>query len=102
MLQLFKHELDRRLVEIKMPAPVAQSLKAQSTKLAAIALPEDQDPATRQLILRAIDESFVSGFRVIMAIGAALAAASAGTALTLIGATPIALKSGDQKQAETK
>jgi EmrB/QacA subfamily drug resistance transporter len=97
MLQLFKHELDRRLVEVKMPAPLAQSLKAQSTKLAAITLPEEQDPETRQLIRRAVDESFVSGFRVIMAIGAALAAASAGTALTLIGATPVALKSGNQK-----
>src|SRR3984893_9226164 len=97
MLQLFKHELDRRLVEVKMPAPLAQSLKAQSTKLAAITLPEEQDPETRQLIRRAVDESFVSGFRVIMAIGAALAVAGAGTALTLIGATPIALKSGNQK-----
>jgi DNA-binding LacI/PurR family transcriptional regulator len=73
---------------LKLPAAVSQSLQAQRTKLAAAALPENQDPATRQLIRRAVDESFVSGFRAIMAIGAALAIASAGTALTLIGTTP--------------
>jgi hypothetical protein len=41
----------------------------------------------QQLIRRAIDESFVCGFRWIMAIGAALAAASAVTALFSIGTT---------------
>jgi MFS family permease len=97
MLHVFNDRLDRRLAGEKLPASALRSLQAQRTKLAAIALPEDQSPATRQLIRRAVDESFVSGFRVIMAIGAGLAAASAGTALTLIGATPIALKSGNQK-----
>jgi len=63
-------------------------LEAQRTRLAAIAVPEDQDPARQQLIRRAIDESFVSGFRTIMAIGAALAVASAITASTLIATTP--------------
>jgi hypothetical protein len=58
----------------------------QRTKLAGIAIPEDQDSPTQQLIRRAIDESFVSGFRVVMAIGAALAVASASTALIFIGA----------------
>jgi hypothetical protein len=63
-------------------------LQTQRTKLAAIAIPEDQDPATQQLIRRAIDQSFVSGFRVVMVIGAALAIASAGTAWVFIGTTP--------------
>jgi EmrB/QacA subfamily drug resistance transporter len=87
MLHVFNDRLDRRLKESDLPVSVSQSLQAQRTKLAAITLPEDQDPATRQLIRRAIDESFVSGFRTIMAIGAALALASAITALTLIGST---------------
>jgi len=88
MLHVFNDGLDRRVAGWKLPAAVSQSLQAQRTKLAAAALPENQDPATRQLIRRAVDESFVSGFRAIMAIGAALAVASAGTALTLIGTTP--------------
>jgi EmrB/QacA subfamily drug resistance transporter len=87
MLQVFKSELDRRLNVANLSPLVAQSLHAQSTKLAAITVPEDQDPAARQLIRRAIEESFVSGFRAIMAIGAILAAASAVTALTLNGTT---------------
>src|SRR5216683_4930632 len=88
MLHVFSGALDQRLAEYKLPSSVSRSLQAQRTKLAAIAVPEDQDPATQQLIRRAIDESFVSGFRSIMAIGAVLAVASAVTALTLIGTRP--------------
>jgi hypothetical protein len=88
MLHVFNHALDRRLAERNLPSSVTQSLHMERTKLAAIAVPEDQDPAIQQLIRRAIDESFVSGFRVVMVIGAALALASAATALTLITKTP--------------
>ena len=85
MLQVFSHALDRRLAEWKVPGSVSRSLQVERTKLADMALPDNQDPATRQLIRRAINESFVSGFRVVMIIGTALALASAGTALTLTG-----------------
>jgi EmrB/QacA subfamily drug resistance transporter len=88
MLHIFKSGLDQRLSNWKLPESASRSLQAQSIKLAAIAVPGDQDPATRQVIRRAIDESFVSGFRIVMAIGAALAIASAGTALALIAKTP--------------
>jgi hypothetical protein len=87
MLHVFNHALDKRLAQSNLPASVTRSLQIQRTKLAAIAIPEDQDPATQQLIRRAIDESFVSGFRVVMTMGAVLAAASAATALTFIGST---------------
>jgi EmrB/QacA subfamily drug resistance transporter len=85
MLDVFKSQLDRHLQESKFPPAISESLRAQSTKLAAIALPQNQDAATQQSIRRAIDDSFVSGFRVVMLIGAILAAASALTALALIG-----------------
>ena len=85
MLQVFNHVLDRRLAEWNVPASVSRSLQVERTKLADIALPDDQDPAMRQLIRRAVEESFVSGFRVVMIIGTALSLAGAGTALTLIG-----------------
>jgi hypothetical protein len=39
----------------------------------------------QRVIRRAVDESFISGFRAVMLIGMALALASAGTALTLTG-----------------
>jgi EmrB/QacA subfamily drug resistance transporter len=88
MLHVFKSGLDQRLSNWKLPEPASRALQTQSTKLAAIAVPGDHDPATQQMIRRAIDESFVSGFRIVMAIGAALAIASAITALTLIAKTP--------------
>jgi EmrB/QacA subfamily drug resistance transporter len=88
MLHVFKANLDRKLMTANLPASAAQFVQTQSTKLAAIAVPENLDSGTQQLIRRAIDESFVSGFRWVMAIGAALAAASAVTALVWIGATP--------------
>jgi EmrB/QacA subfamily drug resistance transporter len=84
MLHLFRSDLDRHLHDVKIAPPMSQSLRAQSTKLAAIEIPRDQDPSTQQFIRRAIDESFVSGFRAVMLIGATLAAASAVVALIFI------------------
>jgi hypothetical protein len=90
MLHVFKTGLDRRLSSANLPPSVAQSLQSQSIKLAAIDIPENVNPGTQQLIRRTIDESFVSGFRWVMVIGAALAAASAVTALFWIGGTTTA------------
>jgi EmrB/QacA subfamily drug resistance transporter len=84
MLHVFDSGVDRRVAEWKLPASASQSLQAQRAKLAAVILPNDQALATRQLIQHVVDESFVSGFRAIMAVGAVLAAASALTAWTLI------------------
>ena len=90
MLHVFKTGLDQRLSSANLPASVAQSLQAQSIKLAAIDVPQNLNAETRQVIRRAIDESFVSGFRWVMVIGAGLAAASAVTALFWIGGTTTA------------
>ena len=77
MLHVFETNLDRKLISTNLPASVAQSLQAQSIKLAAIDIPENLNPGTQLLIRRAIDESFVSGFRCVTIIAATLAAASA-------------------------
>ena len=90
MLHVFKTGLDHRLSSANLPASVAQSLQTQSIKLAAIDIPQNLNAETRQVIRRAIDESFVSGFCWVMAIGAALAAASAFTTLFWIGGTTTA------------
>ena len=88
MLRVFGTSLGHRLSTTNLPASVAQSLQTQSIKLAAIDIPGNVNPETHQLIRRAIDESFVFGFRWVMVIGAALAAASVVTALFWIGGTP--------------
>jgi MFS family permease len=90
MIHVFKANLDHRLSTTNLPASVAQSLQTQSIKLAAIDIPENVNSETHQLIRRAIDESFVFGFRWVMVIGATLAAASAVTALFWIGGTTTA------------
>jgi EmrB/QacA subfamily drug resistance transporter len=90
MLHVFKTNLDRTLSSANLPASVVQPLQTQSIKLAAIDIPESVNHVTQQLIRRAVDESFVSGFRWVTAIAAALAAASAVTTLFWIGGTPTA------------
>jgi len=84
MLHVFNDRLDQRLADIKLPASVSQSLQSERGKLADMVVPKDQDPATQQMIRRAIDEAFLSGFRAVMALGAALAVGSAVTALMLV------------------
>src|SRR5262245_23071021 len=87
-LQVFKTSLDRRLTSVNLPASAAQSLQSQTIRLAAIDIPQNLNAETRQVIRRAVDESFVSGFRWVTVIGAASAAASAVTALFWIGGVP--------------
>ena len=57
-------------------------------KLAAIEIPQTVDSRLREEIRRAIDESFVAGFRVVMFVAAGLALLSAVTAKLLIEDKP--------------
>src|SRR5437870_844449 len=86
MLDVFRSGLDRHLNGSKFPPAIIDSVRAQSTKLAAIRLPADPDSATQERIYGAINNSFISGFRAIMLIGATLATAGAVTALIVIAA----------------
>ena len=86
MLEVFGSALDRHLKEAKFPRAIIDSVRAQSTKLAAMEFPPNADSAMRQRIHAAIDNSFVSGFRSVMLIGAVLATASAVTSLIFIAA----------------
>jgi hypothetical protein len=88
MIHVFQTDLNWRLRTANLPASVVQSLRTQSIKLAAIDMPENLNAETQQVIRRAIDKSFVSGFRWVMVIGAVLAATSAVTTLFWIGTAP--------------
>jgi MFS family permease len=90
MLRVFSHALDKRSTTWNLPASASQSLHAQQTRLAAIVIPAELGPASKELVHRAIGEAFVSAFRVVSVIGACLAAASALTALALIRKTSTA------------
>lgn len=79
MLQTFTLSLTSTLPEESRAA-----LANQSDRLAAIDLPNDWPPAQRAAAKAAIDRAFVRGFRLTMAIAAALALASSASALLLI------------------
>lgn len=89
MLHVFKTHLAHRLSSANIAAWVTQSVKAQSTRLAAIEIPQDADVKTQESIRNAIDESFVSGFRCLMLIATALGLASALIALFWIGGSSV-------------
>lgn len=84
MLQTFNSELDRRLTALPVTSEVKEALASQRNRLAAAELPENLDPAQSQTLKQAIDESFVSGFRRVMAVAAVLALLSAVSAALLI------------------
>ena len=88
MLSMFKSQLDQHLATSDLPKTVVESMHTQTNKLAAIKVPSDQTEETQRQLRSAVDESFVSGFRAVMMTGAALAAASALTAVFLIKTRP--------------
>jgi EmrB/QacA subfamily drug resistance transporter len=84
MLHTFNSQLDRRLTALGIPPEVKQALVSERTRLAAAELPESLAAAQGQSLRRAIDESFVAGFRRVMAVAAVLALLSAVSAAVLI------------------
>jgi hypothetical protein len=73
----FNRSLNRRLDALQLPAPAWEQIETQRPKLAAIGT---DDVHARQ----AIRESFVTGYRNVLWIAAALAVASALSAAALI------------------
>lgn len=84
MLHVFTNALERHIASSDLSPVAAQSLRSQRTKLGAITAPNEFDLRTRDFIRAATEQSFVSGFRIVMAIGASLAVLSAMTSLVLI------------------
>jgi EmrB/QacA subfamily drug resistance transporter len=82
---VFSTNLDARLDSMKLPGEVRSEMEAAKAHLGAAEAPEGVDAGTAAHIERAIDESFVAGFRIAMLISAALALASALSAVLLVG-----------------
>jgi EmrB/QacA subfamily drug resistance transporter len=81
----FASRLRDDLGEANMSQPTAEAVMTQHAKLAAIDAPANTGADTRRAIHRAVDEAFVSGFRRVMLIAAALALLSAISARVMIG-----------------
>jgi EmrB/QacA subfamily drug resistance transporter len=81
----FSATLDARLESMELPGEVLSDLEAAKGDLGAAEAPEGVDAGLVVRIERAIDESFVAGFRTVMLVSAGLALASALAAALLVG-----------------
>ncbi|TMG80854.1 MAG: MFS transporter [Betaproteobacteria bacterium] len=84
MASIFNRSLQTQLERAALAPCVTEAVEKQHNKLAAIELPACADARDAALAKHAIAEAFVSGFRWIMLISAALALASAASAWALI------------------
>jgi predicted MFS family arabinose efflux permease len=85
MASSFNHSLHSELERAKLAPHVIEAVEEQRNRLAAIELPASMDAHDAALAKQAIADAFVTGFRWIMLISAALALASAASAWILIG-----------------
>jgi EmrB/QacA subfamily drug resistance transporter len=81
----FSANLDARLEGMDLPRAVRGELEAAKADLGAAEAPEGVDARTEARIERAIEESYVAGFRAVMLVSAGLALASALAATLLVG-----------------
>lgn len=84
MVKAFGFRLDRSLAGLPLPSYARQEVQANETKLAGLRLPAGLDPGADAAINLSVKDSFVYGFRIVMAICAGLSLASAGVAWLMI------------------
>jgi EmrB/QacA subfamily drug resistance transporter len=86
MLSVFEARLHERLREpsTSVSPGIGAAIETQSRRLAAIAIPAQAPAAERDRAREAVHSAFVSGFRVVMWIAAALALSAGATAACLI------------------
>jgi sugar phosphate permease len=88
MLETFNRQLTRHMAGIPVSAGIQRELDSQRIKLAAMEAPATIDTVTKEAIRQSIDESFISGFRVVMLIASCLCVAAAATAWLVIRDQP--------------
>jgi MFS family permease len=81
---VFSTSLDARLHSMDLSEEVRSEMEAEKTHLGAAEAPEGVNAGTEAHIERAIDESFVTGFRVVMLVSAGLALTSALVAALVV------------------
>jgi EmrB/QacA subfamily drug resistance transporter len=81
---VFRAALDTRLTALQMPPELRRVMDAEAPKLTEAAVPSLATGQQRQLLMQALDQSFVRSFRVAMLVAAGLALASALCAILAI------------------
>jgi MFS family permease len=84
MFMSFSGSLDARLADLNLPPEAKQQLEGEKIQLGAAQAPEGLDAAQSANVDRAVDEAFVSGYRVVMLVAVAMALASAVSAALLL------------------
>jgi len=85
MFAVFNASLDGRLETLDLPVEARERLEEEKIKLSAAEIPAGLGTATARTVDRAIDEAFVSGYRVVMLVAAGMSLASGLSAALLIG-----------------
>src|SRR5689334_6210484 len=85
ILHAFSNQLAARLGQLNIDGQLKNSVLEQRVRLAGLEIPAVADAATHESIKQVVAGAFVSGFRVVMLLSAALALASALSAWLLIG-----------------
>lgn len=88
-VSVFRTQLDERVVQLQVPTEIRQAMRDEAPKLAEAQMPPQIDGEQRRVLQRAIDESFVSSFRVIALVAASLALLSALCAVLMIDARTV-------------
>jgi hypothetical protein len=83
---LFAGALDARLAAVDAPPPVKEAVWQARHDLAGLTVPSDAAPSTRSTLIAAVHASFLTAFRWIMGLAAALGVLSAGCAALTIPA----------------
>jgi EmrB/QacA subfamily drug resistance transporter len=92
MTAAFARNFDTSLQPLELTAETRAELKAQASRLASISIPEQVREDAKPAVQRAIEESFVRGFRVVMLIAMVLAFMSALCAWLLINGRVLPVK----------
>jgi len=92
---VFSTSLDARLDSMDLSREVRSQMEAEKAHLGAAEVPEDVEAETAGHIERAIDESFVTGFRAVMLVSAGLALASALVAALFVSDRRVRPSEGD-------
>ncbi|HEY0405534.1 MAG TPA: MFS transporter [Pyrinomonadaceae bacterium] len=84
MTGAFARNFNYSLRPLDLSVETRAALEAQTSRLATITIPESLNVETKQAVKDAVEESFVSGFRIVILIAASLAFASGLFAWLLI------------------
>jgi EmrB/QacA subfamily drug resistance transporter len=84
MVYGFRARLDRSLASLSLAPELLRQIEAQETRLAGLQVPVNMNVSLRAAIQDAVRQAFVFGFRIVMALCAGLAMASAAVAWVVI------------------